>query len=73
MITDHETLFRRIRRGKIARGHRFIYHTGETTWDIQRNPVAREVYKLYQEGLVHLFQEIVSDEPRVYNYIGVVK
>lgn len=52
---------------------KIIYRTSESSWELWRDPAAVEAYRLYEMGKVHLVQEIVSDSPRVYNYIVVVR
>lgn len=54
-------------------GTKIVYLQQETTWELWRSDVAKEAYRLYEFGACHLVQEIVSDSPRVYNYIVVVR
>lgn len=54
-------------------GTKIVYLQQETTWELWRSPVAKEAYRLYEIGACHLVQEIVSDSPRVYNYIAEVR
>lgn len=55
------------------RGTTILYHEGDYGDGINNKPVGLAAWELAQAGLVHLFQKLISKEPRRYAYYAVVR
>ena len=68
---DSETILRRIKQGKYAKGTTFEYHIGDYADGVNQLPLGKAMYGM-KDKLV-LCQRRLSDAPRSYSYQGVVK
>lgn len=50
-----------------------IYHEGSHVDSVHNTPVGRTAWALYEQGKVLLCQKRISDEPRRYLYMAVVR
>ena len=68
---DAETILRRVKQGKYAKGTVIEYHIGDYSDLIGLTWLGKSMYSLRDK--VVLYQKRLSDDPRVYSYHGVVK
>ena len=50
-----------------------LYHTGDFSTKSGRTPIGIAVREAFDKGIVHIFQKVISQEPRQYHYYAVTR
>lgn len=76
-VTNHKDPVRVMRNacepGANPKGTRIAYFYGDYADDVSRTALGKAAWELYQQGKVDLFQKLLTKEPRLYQYLAVVK
>lgn len=68
-----DLLHRAATRTDRQKGLMIAYAEGDFSSNINQSHVGKVAYELAQSGHVRLFQKKLTDEPRLYQYIAVIK
>lgn len=76
-VTNHKDAVRVMRNacepGANPKGTRIVYFYGDYADDVSSTDRGKAAWALYEKGLVDLFQNVLTKEPRLYQYMAVVK